>query len=226
MNKHLNSNTPGLRFFLSIILLSNSTPVFASGSTVSSDLKNWGSADYKDWGKFNPYKFEPSSKLVPSPQFTQYESNLYLHGVPSFPQNPCKSNVIYGRGAKKLPTVIYAKAFDVLRLGNKFYQAPAAGESKQLTINEQTVTIYGTSVYTPLTDQRYVANTARIAPFDPSRIFYKDKSRWPSVIYGNPGEELSIQGQKVIMPAAGQVKVVTISSDGQIKDGAGDASKS
>jgi hypothetical protein len=211
-----------LSFSLCLISLSGSMPVFAAGS----ELSNWGSADYRDWGKFNPYKFEPSARLVPSPRYTAHESNLYLRGVPVFPHDPCRTNIIFGRGTKKLPTVIYAKAFDVLRLGEKYYQSPAAGKSKELTVDGQTVTIYGTSLYTPLADQRYVANTAQIKPFDPSLVFYKDKSNFPSLVYAKPGEEISIMGQKVTVPAAGKSVLITISRDGKIKDGGGDSAKS
>ncbi len=173
--------------------------------------------DCSNWSSFDPYKFQPASRLVPAPKFTSAKANVYSK-APLFPHDPTRMSVIYGRGNKSLPTVIYAKAFDVLQLSNKYYQAPAAGESKIFTINGQSVTIYGTSLYTPLCDQRLVANPARIEPFDPSKVFYKDKNIWPSVIYGNPGQEISIAGHRVIIPAAGSSKLITIGADGKLME--------
>lgn len=175
-----------------------------------------------DWLNFDPYNFKPAGKLVPNPLLTPKKANSYLKR-PSFPSDPKRSNLIYGRGPKSLPTVIYAKAFDVLLIANKYYQAPAAGESKFLTLNGQSVVIYGTSFYTPLKDLRLVANPAQISPFDPNRVFYKENDVWPSVIYGEPGKTISIAGKTFTVPAAGQSVVISVTADANVQQPGQDA---
>ena len=177
-----------------------------------------GSTDPRDWQRFNPYRFQPAERLVPNASATGRRSNIYLHGIPVFPHDPSRSNLIYGRGLKSLPTAIYAKAFDVLQIAGKYFQAPAAGASKQVVVGGESVTLYGTTVYTPLRDNRFVGNPAQISPFDPTRVFYKENDLWPSVIYAEPGSELVIAGQRVMVPAAGQFKILAVSKDGQLKE--------
>ncbi len=175
-----------------------------------------GTVDTHDWQRFNPYKFQPSNKLVPSPSAVDKPSNIF-QSSPLFPHDPTKSNIIFGRGTKSLPTEIYAKAYDVLQIGGKYYQAPGAGGSKIVVVDGESVTIYGTTVYTPLRDNRYVGNPGQVSPFDPTKIFYKDQNMWPSVIYGEPGKDVMIAGKKITVPAAGQVVILKVGKDGQLK---------
>ena len=183
------------------------------------------SGDAVDWAHFNPYKSNLGRQLVPNPYLTSRNANLYKKG-PAFPQDPTRTNLIFGRGVKSLPTVIYAKTFDILLIGNKLYQAPAAGESKYMQINGQSLTIYGTSLYTPLLDNRFVANPAQIHPFDPSRVFYKENKTLPSVVYAEPGKTITISNQSFTVPPAGKSVVLIVSADGHIKVQENDKSQS
>ncbi|MBX9573579.1 MAG: hypothetical protein K2X77_32050, partial [Candidatus Obscuribacterales bacterium] len=176
-----------------------------------------GSANPFDWLHFNPKKFPQGKRLVPEAECSTSKTSMFSHGTPTFPHDPTRSNLIFGRGRDKLPTEIYAKAFDVLQISSKLFQAPAAGESKAITVNGESITIFGTTWYTPLPNKSYVANPVHISPFDATRVFYKDKDVWPSVIYGQPGEEISIAGHKVRIPAAGKIATVVFSSDGKLK---------
>jgi hypothetical protein len=188
-------------------------------ATADSDkqIPKTGSADPNDWQHFNPYLFRPAERLVPCLTGTSIKSNVYCRGVPKFPHDPCSRNVIYYGRDTKFPSVIYAKAFDILQLANKYYQAPAAGESKQITLpNGQAVTVYGTTWFTPLKDNRYVGNPAQISPFDPSKVFYNDKITWPAIIYGTPGQDIIIANQHFKIPAAGQKTVLSVRVDGTI----------
>lgn len=130
-----------------------------------------GSANSRDWQHFNPQKFSPPERLVPAAQVAPSKSGSFEKGVPSFPHDPTHANVIYGRGKDHLPTAIYAKAFDVLEIGGKLFQAPAAGEVKHISVAGEAVAIYGTTVYTPLPNTAMVANPVQVRPFDPSRVF-------------------------------------------------------
>ena len=198
-----------------LLLLASQTMLFLPAYCETSRY-GLRTADHLDWLHFNPYKFEPKHKLVPSPTLTPAKANVFSR-TPLFPSDPTKANLVFGRGSKSLPTVIYSKAFDILQIGNKYYQAPAAGESKILNVNGQTVTIYGCTVYSPLPDNRMVANPARVAPFDPSRIFYRENETWPSIIYAEPGQKISIANQTVTVPPAGQTLELTVTAEGQIK---------
>ncbi|MBX9573520.1 MAG: histone H1-like repetitive region-containing protein [Candidatus Obscuribacterales bacterium] len=150
-------------------------------------------------------------------QLAQAKAGTFEHGAPSLPQDPTRANVIYGRGKDELPTAIYAKAFDVLTIGGKLFQAPAAGELKHITVNGQSIALYGTTVYTPLPDTAMVANPVQVQPFDPSRVFHKDKDLWPAVIYAEPGKEITIANQKVVVPAAGQSVALIFDASGHLK---------
>ncbi len=169
-----------------------------------------------DWARFNPYNFKQSNRLVPSPALIPAKSAVYPK-APAFPHNPAQFTVIFGRGAKNLPTVIYAKAYDVLLLAGKYYQAPGVGESKTLSINGQSVTIYGTTVYTPLRANNLIANPLKVTPFDPSKIFYKQNDVYPAVIYGVAGSSISISGQQFTVPEAGHMVTLTFGADGREK---------
>jgi hypothetical protein len=190
------------------------TPSVRSETSVKSST---GSANYRDWQHFNPQKFTAPERLIPAASVAPQHSASYDKGVPAFPQDPTHANVIYGRGKDELPTAIYAKAFDVLQVGGKLFQAPAAGEVKHITVDGQGVAIYGTTVYTPLPNSAMVGNPVQVKPFDPSRIFYKDKDLWPAVIYAEPGKEITIANQKVVVPAAGQSVALIFDASGHLK---------
>lgn len=178
---------------------------------------NGGTTNPGDWKRFNPYKFQQPNRLVPLSSVVTPRASLYSHSTLAFPNDPTRSNIVYGRGPKKLPTIIYAKAFDLLQISNALIQAPAAGESKYITIQGQPITIYGTSVYTPLPDNSFVANPAQISPFDPANVFYRRGDVWPSVVYGEPGQEITICNQRVKIPPPGQSTILTITADGKVK---------
>lgn len=204
--------------FLSIVSNSVSMPLLAMCANTES-IPSGGNVNPHDWAHFNPYKFEPANKLVPSSADNDRAANSYLNS-PTFPHDPTRQNVIFGRGKDSLPTAIYAHAHEILQIASKYYQAPAAGESKTLVINGESITLYGTSVYTPLQDNRYVANPAQLSPFDPTRVFYKEKSTWPIVIYASPGQQISILGQKFTVPGPGQKQELIFGADGKLKNGA------
>ena len=217
---------------LSLAIFSGTIPILpqlALAAVSDTGVGTWegGSSNPHDWVHFNPKKFEPAYRLVPGAYVAVPRARFYQKGAPpTFPHDPSRSNVIYGRGPKSLPTAIYAKAFDILQFDNKLFQAPAAGESKQITVNGLSMTIYGTTWYTPLPDNRFVANPVQITPFDPTRVFYKNKETWPAIIYGEPGQEIVIANQRLRIPAAGESKFVTFAADGRLKDSAIDNKKS
>lgn len=175
-----------------------------------------GSANCRDWGHFNPSKFQLPHKLVPSATVTPAKARRF-QAMPAFPHDPCRTNIIYGRGQKELPTEIYAKAYDILQIGRQYYQAPGAGESKQIIVKGQPITIYGMTWYTPLPNNEWVGNPVQVSPFDPTRVFYKDKDMWPSVVYGEPGKEIMIANRKFTVPPAGETSTVIIYDDGRSK---------
>ena len=159
------------RILLALIPLwvGQSLPAQAEGNTPLTRTADSSNTNPNDWLHFNPYRYQPAIRLVPSPSATERQANIYS-SFPSFPHDPSQANIVYGRGKKSLPTEIYAKAFDVLNIGGKFYQAPAAGESKHILVNGESITLLGTTVYTPLRDNRFVGNPANLSPFDPTRV--------------------------------------------------------
>lgn len=175
-----------------------------------------GSGDPRDWAIFNPWKFRPENLLIPAPHIVPRKTLFYTNEV-AFPHDPTRTNVIYGRGSKSLPTVLYARAFDVLQLSGKFFQAPPAGESKTFTVDGKTITIYGTTWYTPLANYSFVGNPVQISPFDPARVYYRDKDLWPAIIYGVPGQTVTIANQQFTFPAAGKSEVLIAAADGRIR---------
>lgn len=206
--------------FLSIVSNSFSLPLITQAAAIESAPVG-GNANTNDWAHFNPYKFHPADKLVPSSSVTDQDANTYRKGSPTFPHDPTKQNIVFGRGKDSLPTAIYARAHEILELAGKYYQAPAAGETKTIVVNGESISIFGTSVYTPLPDNRYVGNPAQLSPFDPSKVFYKDKSAWPAVIYASPGQQITIAGQKFTVPAAGQKTELIFGADGKLRNGSG-----
>lgn len=202
----------GLFITLSIFASSRSF-VFAASQSAG------GNSSPSDWVHFNPKKFEPAWKLVPAASLFDSSATMYSKGMPAFPHDPSKTSVVYGRGKNSAPTVIYAHAHDILNIGGKYYQAPAAGQSLQIVVQNESITIYGTSFYTPLSSNSFVANPAQVAPFEPRNIFYKEKSMWPAVIYGVPGQDIYIAGQKFTVPSAGKTESVVFGADGKLKSG-------
>lgn len=183
----------------------------------SSSMTEKGNANPKDWASFNPAKFKQAKKLVPA-------ANIVVPGAavfdnpPFFPNDPTFANVIFGRGQKDFPTAIYSKAFDVLNIGGKLFKTPRAGQVKRIVVDKQSIAVYGTTWYTPLPDNRFVANPVRVAPFDPTRVFYNEKDLWPRVIYGPAGQKVKIANQEVEFPGPGESLEVVFTADGRCKN--------
>ncbi len=203
--------------FATLFLTVAATLSLSEGWTETSVKSTAGSANQNDWLHFNPQKFSAPERLVPAASVAPAKSGSFEKGVPSFPHDPTHTNVIYGRGKDELPTAIYAKAFDVLTIGGKLFQTPAAGEVKQISVNGQAIALYGTTVYTPLPNTAMVANPVQIQPFDPSRVFYKDKDTWPAVIYAVPGKQITIANQTFVVPPAGQTLALIFDASGHLK---------
>ncbi len=202
-----------------------SAAVLQSAESETSVKSSVGTANHRDWLHFNPQKFTPPERLIPAASVAPAKSGSF-EKTPSFPHDPTHANVIYGRGKDELPTAIYAKAFDVLDIAGKLFQAPGAGEVKQISVNGQAIALYGTTVYTPLPSSTLVANPVQVKPFEPSRIFYKDKDLWPAVIYAEPGKEIVIANQKFVVPPAGQSLSLVFDASGHLKSGGQNSQKS
>lgn len=208
-----------------LLILSLSLGFSAPLSFASADANHEvGTANPRDWQHFNPKKFEQPKRLVPAELLAPAKGKFFGSGTPMFPHDPTRTNIIFGAGKDKLPTEIYAKAYDILQIGSKYFQAPAAGESRHISIDGASVTLYGTTWYTPLQNAAYVGNPVQISPFDPTRVFYADKATWPSVIYVEPGKDIVIANQKFHAPGPGETVELRFSKEGHYlgssKDGA------
>jgi hypothetical protein len=201
------------------------TPPCEANSVANSEYAG-GSSDYRDWIHFNPTKFKPAERLVPSAGLLPIKSQIFSRGNPTFPHDPTRANVVFGRGQESLPTEIYAKAFDILSIKNKFFQAPAAGDFRAITVEGKSITLYGTTAYTPLSNLAFVGNPVQVAPFNPTRIFYQENDMWPSVIYGEPGQEIAVAGQKLTVPASGKKVFAIFDKNGRFKGLSSEESKS
>lgn len=215
----MKSHTPTLSVklsisaMLSILLAQTFVPSFANCSVIKQAIVQ--NADPSNWAHFNPRLYRSQKRLVPSPSSVPKSASSYKKGSPMFPHDPTKQSVVFGQGQCSWATEIYAKAYDFLAFPQGYVQVPAAGESREVTVAGQRLTIYGTSCYTPLKESAS-ANPVSVKPFDPTRIFYKPNEIWPAVIYGEPGSEVSIANQKLHFPGAGEKLIVTFDANGRV----------
>ncbi|MBX9573707.1 MAG: hypothetical protein K2X77_32720 [Candidatus Obscuribacterales bacterium] len=80
-----------------------SLPAQAEGNTPLTRTADSSNTNPNDWLHFNPYRYQPAIRLVPSPSATERQANIYS-SFPSFPHDPSQANIVYGRGKKSLPT--------------------------------------------------------------------------------------------------------------------------
>lgn len=190
-----------LSIALSAVSLPQQVCLSAQERTVRTD-------DPADWKHFQPMTYSKLKSLLPSPTIGG-PNLLYNDGV-SFPDDPVKGNLVFGRGKNNVPTTVYATGNSPILLGGKVFIAPKAGKSEAVQVNSQQVTIWGTSVYTPLPDLSLAANVAQLIPFDPDHVFYLDRTGWPGYVYEKAGSTLYIAGKQITVPAAGKRQAVTV----------------
>lgn len=166
-------------------------------------------SDPNDWRRFNPK--HSKGEVIPSAALIPDELMIYKEGSPSFPHDPSKTSMVFGRGEKYHPTEIYAKAFDPVMVDGKPVSAPAAGQSIEFELPDKgKVALWGTTCYTPLSDTRCILNTLGVAPFNPNRIFFTSSNGASAVIYGDPESSIMIMGQYQSFPAGGATQKLSV----------------
>lgn len=199
MSKKTNVLRISFRLLFKLTLLAFSVSVVAANAAPKDGQLNI--SDPYEWHYFNPK--HSKGEVIPSAAVLPDELTSYKDGAPSFPHDPSRNSLIFGRGEKFHPTEIYAKAFDPVIVEGNPVAAPAAGRSLDIKLTDKsTVTIWGTTCYTPLSDTRSIVNVLSISPYDPNRIFYTSADHHSVVVYGEPDSTVMIMGRYMGFPAA------------------------